>query len=47
MTRHPELTALVERLRDEQPRPSIRWSELVGRIRTARETPTPAPADAG
>lgn len=35
-TRHPELTALVARLRAEHPRPSTRWSELVGQIRAAR-----------
>jgi hypothetical protein len=33
MSRHPELTALVHRLRREQPRPSRRWSELVAWVR--------------
>jgi len=30
---HPELTALVHRLRQQQPRPKMRWSELVARVR--------------
>ncbi len=36
MTRHPELTELVERLRTERPRPKLRWSELVERARAVR-----------
>lgn len=35
MSRHPELTELVERLREEYPRPALRWGELVERIRLA------------
>lgn len=37
-TRHPELTALVERLRREQPRPRRRWSGLLDQLRVARSS---------
>jgi hypothetical protein len=33
MTRHPELAVLVHRLRQEHPRPKMRWSELLERVR--------------
>jgi hypothetical protein len=36
MTRSPELTALVQRLRREHPRPKLRWTELVERVRQGR-----------
>ena len=36
MTRHPELAELVQRLRQEHPRPTLRWSELVERVRRER-----------
>jgi hypothetical protein len=36
MSRSRELTALVHRLRREQPRPTRRWSELVERVRRSR-----------
>ena len=35
-TRHPELTALVARLRAGQPRPRLKWSELLAQVRTTR-----------
>jgi hypothetical protein len=37
MTRHPQLDALVKRLREEHPRPTMRWSELVERVRRERD----------
>jgi len=36
MSRHTELTELVERLRAEHPRPRLRWSELIARVRASR-----------
>lgn len=35
MSRYPQLTLLVTQLRAEHPRPSLRWSELVERIRSS------------
>lgn len=36
MTRRPELTALVQKLRTEHPRPTLRWSDLLERVRNRR-----------
>jgi hypothetical protein len=38
MSRHPQLTALVHRLRRERPRPTLRWSELLTQVRATRSS---------
>lgn len=43
MSRYPQLTLLVTQLRAEHPRPSLRWSELVERIRSSAEQEQPRP----